>query len=131
MPTQHINPEGVGQPTGYTHVVASDGRRIVFVSGQVAQNQKGEPVAVDDLGGQAAQVFANLKSCLEAAGASFNDVTKLTTYVVNYQQENRAVIGEARQRYLPAEPPASTLVGVQALARPEYMIEIEAIAVLP
>ena len=60
-----------------------------------------------------------------------NDVTRLTTYVVNFQPEMRSVINEVRQRILPANPPVSTLLGVQALARPELMIEVEATAVLP
>ena len=67
---------------------------------------------------------------LAAAGATFDDVVKITTYVVDYTPEMRSVIGEVRGRYLPAEnPPASTLVGVSALAGPEWLIEIEAIAV--
>ena len=132
MPTQHINPQGVSQPTGYTHVVASDGRRIVFVSGQIAIDGQGRLVGEGDLGKQAEQVFQNLKACLAAAGATFEDVVKMTTYVVNYSADQRPVIVAVRQKYLPADkPPASTLVGVQALARPDLLIEIEAVAVLP
>lgn len=73
----------------------------------------------------------NLGVALEAAGASFADVVKITTYVVDYRPEHRRVIAEARGRYLPAgTPPASTLVGVQALAGPDWLIEIEAVAVI-
>jgi enamine deaminase RidA (YjgF/YER057c/UK114 family) len=132
MARQHINPAGVSAPTSYTHVVAAEGRRIVFISGQVAINPKGEIVGEGDLSKQAEQVFENLKTCLASAGATFADVTKMTTFIVNYKPEDRPVLGGVRARYLPAEnPPASTLVGVQALARPEIMIEIEATAVLP
>jgi len=132
MPTQHLNPHGVSQPTGYTHVVASDGSRIVYVSGQVSVNGEGQLVGQGDLARQAEQVFENLKTCLASVGASFTDVVKLTTYVVNFKPDDRATITALRQRYLPAEnPPASTLVGVQALARPDLLIEIEAVAVLP
>ena len=75
------------------------------------------------------EFFQNLKTALAAAGASFADVTKLTTFIVNYKPEDRDVIRAARAEYLPAEqPPASTLVGVQSLASADYMIEIEAIA---
>jgi enamine deaminase RidA (YjgF/YER057c/UK114 family) len=132
MPTQHINPQGVSQPTGYTHVVSSDGSRIVFVSGQVPVNGEGQVVGEGDLARQAEQVFENLKTCLASIGATFAEVVKLTTYVVNFKPDDRATITALRQRYLPADnPPASTLVGVQALARPELLIEIEAVAVLP
>ncbi len=130
MATQHINPEGVSPPTNYTHVVAAEGKRVVFISGQVPVNPKGE-VAGSDLRSQAEQVFENLKACLGSVGAGFGDVVKLNTYVVNYQPEHRNIIGELRQKYLPpTNPPASTLIGVQALARPELLIEIEAVAVL-
>jgi enamine deaminase RidA (YjgF/YER057c/UK114 family) len=133
MPNDHINPPGVSTPTGYTHVVsAPGGGRIVFISGQVAAGASGQVVGEGDLARQADQVFENLKTCLAAAGATFADVTKLTTYVVNYKPEDRPAIVAARQRHLPADaPPASTLVGVQALAAPAYLIEIEAVAVLP
>ena len=127
---QHINPEGVSQPTGYTHVVAVEGvRKLVFVSGQVALNGSGEVVGRGDLGAQARQVFQNLETALSAAGATFADVTKMTTFIVNYKPEDRDVIRAVRTEYLPSDlPPASTLVGVQALASPDFMIEVEAIA---
>jgi enamine deaminase RidA (YjgF/YER057c/UK114 family) len=131
MPTVHINPSGVSQPTGYTHVVRADGSRTVYISGQVAVNSGGEVIGRGDLSRQADQVFENLRTCLMSVGAGFQDVVKLTTYVVNFRPEDRAIVAAARQKHLPAvNPPASTLVGVQALARPELMIEIEAIAVL-
>lgn len=130
MPNQHLNPDGVSKPTGYTHVVSGQGR-LIYVSGQVAVSAAGEVIGEGDLAAQANQVFENLKTCLAAAGASFADVTKLTTFVVNYKPEDRAIITAARSAHLPAvDPPASTLVGVQALARPEFLIEIEATAVV-
>ncbi|HWO73529.1 MAG TPA: RidA family protein [Dehalococcoidia bacterium] len=132
MPTEHINPDAVSRPNNYTHVVAAEGRRIVFVSGQVALDKDGNVVGKGDLARQAEQVFENLKACLASVGATFADVTKMTTFIVNYQPEHRAVLGQVRQRYLPADkPPASTLLGVQALAMPDILIEIEATAVLP
>ena len=81
-------------------------------------------------GAQTEQVMANLGTALAAAEAGFDDVVKIVTYVVDYRPEHRAVIGEVRGWYLPADrPPASTLVGVTALAAPEYLIEIEAVAI--
>jgi enamine deaminase RidA (YjgF/YER057c/UK114 family) len=131
MPTEHINPPGVAAPNLYTQVVSTDGRRTVYVSGQIAVDTTGN-VVQGDFQRQADQVFENLKVCLEAAGAGFGDVGKLTYYVVNLTPEDRTVILGLRQRYLVAEkPPASTLVGVGALARPDARIEIEAVAVLP
>jgi enamine deaminase RidA (YjgF/YER057c/UK114 family) len=131
LATQHIDPEGVSKGGGYTHVVIAQGR-LLFISGQVAYDSQGNVVGEGDLSRQAEQVFENLGACLAAAGATFADLVKLTTYVVNYKAEDRPTIVAVRQRYLPAdEPPASTLVGVQALARPELLIEVEAVAALP
>ena len=131
MPKQHINPDGVSKPTNYTHVVASEGKRIVFISGQVAIDKDGNIVGEGNLEMQAEQVFENLKTCLASVNATFDDVVKLVTYIVNYKPDDRTTISALRQRYLPqTNPPASTLVGVQALAAPAIMIEIEAVAVL-
>ena len=133
MPSnQHLNPEGLSRPTGYTHVVSVEGaRKLVFISGQVSLNSAGEVVGRGDLGTQARQVFQNLEAALKAAGASFADVTKMTTFIVNYKPEDRDVIRAARAAYLPADaPPASTLVGVQSLAVADFMIEIEAVAAI-
>src|SRR5438105_4533677 len=129
---QHINPESLSRPTGYTHVVSVEGaRKLVFISGQVSLNSAGEVVGRGDLGTQARQVFQNLEAALKAAGASFADVTKMTTFIVNYKPEDRDVIRAARAAYLPADAsPASTLVGVQSLAVADFMIEIEAIAAI-
>jgi enamine deaminase RidA (YjgF/YER057c/UK114 family) len=124
------NPASVAQPTGYTHVVEAQGSRTIYISGQTPVNAAGEVVGEGDLAKQAEQVFENLKACLAEAGATFADVTKTTTLVVNYQPEYRQVIAAARQKFYGDAAPASTLIGVQALARPEFMIEIEAVVVL-
>ena len=125
-----FSPEGLAKPTAYTQVVAAKGNRVVFVSGQVSQDAEGKLVAPGDLAGQARQVYANLRLALKGAGATPADVTKLTTFVVGYKPEHRPLIAEARSTVFRAgELPASTLVGVQALAEPGYLIEVEAIAV--
>jgi len=127
---EHVRPTDLSNHPAYTHVVTSRGARHVYVSGQVAVDGEGNPVGVGNLAAQTEQVMENLSTALAAAGATFDDVVKITTYVVDYTPEMRSVIGEIRGRYLPAEnPPASTLVGVSALAGPEWLIEIEAIAV--
>ncbi|MDZ4715598.1 MAG: RidA family protein [Cytophagales bacterium] len=126
--TQFISPEGLNKPTSYTHVVVAG--NTIYISGQVSNNEKGEVVGKGDFEAQVKQVFENLSVCLKAAGASFDDVVKLTTFVVNYQPVQGGIIRSVRQGYLTGKnPPASTLLGVQALASPDYLLEIEAVAV--
>jgi enamine deaminase RidA (YjgF/YER057c/UK114 family) len=128
---EHITPDGVFAVPTYTQVVASGRARTVHVSGQIATAPDGSVVGVGDLGAQATQVMHNLQRCLSAAGATFADVVKITTFVVGYRPEHRAVIAAARAPFFEGSPPpASTLLGVEALAAPEWLIEIEATAVL-
>jgi enamine deaminase RidA (YjgF/YER057c/UK114 family) len=128
--TKFINPEGLSKPIGFTHVVVTSGERTIYIAGQVALNAKGEVVGKKDLKAQTEQVFENLKTALAAAGCTFNNLVKITTFVVNYTPDAVPVFREIRSKYISAEhPPASTFVGVQALAREDYLIEIEAIAV--
>jgi len=129
---KHLTPAGLSKPTGYTHVVVAQPGKMIFISGQIALNEKGEVVGAGDLQAQAVRVFENLSAALRAADASWDDVVKINTYVVNYNASMLPMLREARSKYLTgANPPASTLVGVQALARPEFLIEIEAVAVIP
>lgn len=121
-----IQPEGLTKPTGYTHVVVSGG--TIYMSGQVSMNEKGEVIGKGDLRTQTQQVFENISKCLKAVDATFADIVKMNTYVVNMKPEDLPVIREVRMKYLNAEhPPASTLVGVTALANPDLLIEIELI----
>jgi enamine deaminase RidA (YjgF/YER057c/UK114 family) len=130
MPKEFINPPAISTPTGYTHAVSARGQRIIYISGQVAVDRQGNLVGPGDLRAQAQQVFENVKAALSAAGVTFADVVKLNTYIVNYTPANRAVIREVREQYVDKEhPPASTLVGVQALAVEGLLIEIEAVAI--
>jgi enamine deaminase RidA (YjgF/YER057c/UK114 family) len=119
-------PEGVAPGTGYTQVIAGSGR-LVAVSGQVALDEHGEVVGKGDPEAQARQVFENLRRCLAAAGATFDDVIKLTYYVtdVAYMPAIRAVRAEFADA---GNLPASTAVQVVALVRPELLLEIEAFA---
>ena len=128
---QFINPDGLSKPPGYTHVVVAKPGKIIYLAGQVANDTTGKVVS-SDFRAQAEQVFANLKTALAAAGATFDDVVKLNYYVRDYSQEKRAAIREARDKYVNKEhPPASTLIGVAALASDDYLLEVEAVAVLP
>jgi enamine deaminase RidA (YjgF/YER057c/UK114 family) len=131
VPRESLNPAGLSEPTGYTHVIVVSPGKLVYISGQVSLNANSEVVGEGDLRAQATQVYANLKTALAAVGASFNEVVKLNTYVVNLQPEHAAILREVRQTQIPqAPPPASTLVGVTGLARKEFMIEVEAVAVV-
>jgi len=125
-----INPKEVAIPTGYTNVVSVDGpKKILYISGQVSTNQKGETVGAGDLETQARQVYANLGAILKSQGASFKDVVKLNTY--STQPSKLDVVRKVRKEFVGTEnPPASTFIGVTALADPAYLIEVEAVAVL-
>lgn len=123
-----INPEVLSKSNSYSHVVVVG--NTIYISGQVAADATNAVVGKGDLRAQVTKVYENLKICLAAAGATFDDVVKMNTYVVNYKPEDVAVIREVRKNYLSKEsPPASTLVGVQALVNPDFLVEIEAVAV--
>ena len=124
---KRVNPAGLYEPLGYTHVVEATGARTVYVSGQVPTDPKGNVVGAGDFRAQATQVFENLKTALAAAGANFGDVVKTNYYVLD--MSNIGVLREVRAKYLTAAPPASTLVQVGRLAKEEYLVEIEVVAV--
>ncbi len=131
MEKQFINPPTIAAPRGYTHVVTATSGTMVFISGQVAFNVNGELVGTGDLRAQTQQVYENLKNALAAAGATTADVVKLNTYVVDFKPTDLAAIREVRAQYFPFENmPASTLVGVQALAFDGFLIEVEAVAMV-
>lgn len=128
---ERINPAGLSTPRGYSHVVTARGGKTVYVAGQVALDAAGQLIGEGDLRAQAQRAFANLRTALQAAGAGFEDVVKLTVYVVNYRPESLDALREVRGALLgEVAVPASTLVGVQALARDGLLIEVEAIAVV-
>ncbi|MFD4633349.1 RidA family protein [Streptomyces sp. NPDC058284] len=122
-------PEGVAPATAYTHVVMGTGR-LVAVSGQLALDEDGKLVGEGDAAAQARQVFENLRRCLAAAGATFEDVVKLTYFVTD--MAHMPAVRAARDAFLaPERLPASSAVQVAALVAPEFLMEIEAFAVVP
>ena len=130
MQKQFFNPEGLVRPGAYTPAISVSGGTTIYISGQIAQDAQGNVVGKGDLLAQTEQVYRNLGIALAACGASFGDVVKLNVYVVNYKPEHRAILQSVREQHVSkANPPASTLIGVQALARPEFLVEIEAVAV--
>ncbi|QES47387.1 enamine deaminase RidA [Streptomyces venezuelae] len=133
MSSDHITripaPEGVSPGTGYSHVTWGTGR-FIAVSGQCALDERGAVVGPGDAAAQARQVFENLRRCLASAGATFEDVVKLTYFVTDVA--DLPAVRAARDAVIPGDRlPASSAVQVSALFRPELLVEIEAFAVVP
>jgi len=127
--SRYLNPPTLVKPNGYTHVVVAPDARTVYVAGQVAFDSTGQLVGGSDFQAQAERVFQNLRRALSSVGGSLDDVVKTTTFVTD--QKNVEKLREIRLKYLDkAHPPANTLVVVSSLARPNLLIEIEAVAVL-
>ncbi len=126
MPHQIIKPETVHPTTGYSHAVRAG--NTLYISGQVAQDREGNVVGRGDIAAQAAQVYANLKAVVEAAGGTLGDIVKLNTFTTSLAY--RPAIAEARAKYWQSDWPASTFVVISSLAGPDFLVEIEAVAVL-
>ena len=130
MTKESINPDGAPAPVGpYVQVtVAPPGGRLVYCSGAVSLAPDGSVVGEGDILAQTRQTLENLKLALEAAGATFEDVVKINSYVTDFNLFSQ--IAPIRAEYLKEPFPASTTVEVSALIFPELMIEIEAIAIV-
>lgn len=124
---QRINPEGMTQPTAYTHVVRHD--NLLFLAGQVSTDAEGNLVGEGDMGAQVRQVLENMKTVLESQGASFANVVKVTIYTTDIDAYRTT--GDIRREYWTGGAPASTLVQIDRLARPEFLVEIESTAIAP
>lgn len=124
-----MNPAAIAKPGGYSHVVEITGPgRIVYIAGQLGLAPDG--AMAGDFRAQAVQAFENLKAALAAVGATFNDVVKLNNYLVDIAG-NLPIYREVRDKYVNvSQPPASTTVGVAALARSGALFEVEAIVML-
>ena len=130
---RRLNPQAMEKPPGYTHVVEIAGpARIVYFAGQLGVDRSGAFAGVPgDFKAQTVQAFENLKAALEAVGAGFEHLVKINNYLVDIER-NMAAFREVRDRYLAKSAlPASTTIGVPALARPGGLFEIEAIAAVP
>ena len=128
---QNIQPPGiaprvVGGQTLYSHVVAVEGRRLVFVAGQLSRDTKGQVVGKGDMRAQIRQVGENLRTALAAAGATLNDLVKTTTFVTDIDEFFRHA--DVRMEYFGPALPISTTVEVRRLAHPDFLVEVEAIA---
>lgn len=130
---QRINPPTLfpSLPFGFSQVVSSRGGKTIHVSGQTAWDAGMKIVGAGDLAAQTRQALENVRLALAAAGATPADVVRLRAYVVNYKPEMVATLSEQFKQFFPAAaPPASTWIGVQSLAVPDFMIEIEVTAVV-
>src|SRR5262244_1849137 len=127
--TRFINPQALGRPPGYTHVVeVTAPGRTVYIAGQLGVDRDGK--VVGDFRQQAVQTFENLKNALAAVGAEFRDVVKFNNYLVD--RAHLPTFREVRDGYLAEnDRPASTTIAISGLAREGALIEIEAVAVLP
>jgi len=125
-----FNPPEIHKPNGYSHVVEITAGKMIYISGQVALDVSGNIVGQGDYRVQIHQVFRNLKSALESAGASFQNVVKLNYYIVDTVEASEFfAYREVRDQYVDtANPPAATVIVIRRLFRPEFLIEIEAVA---
>jgi enamine deaminase RidA (YjgF/YER057c/UK114 family) len=134
MPIDLLNPDGLPKPDVYRQVAVATGSRMVFISGQVARDADGSPVGEGDLATQVEQALGNVVLAVSAAGGTFDDVAKLTIYVVDWTPDKMEALGEGVTRVaatLGIDPlKAVTLLSVTSLAEPDLLVEIEAIAVL-
>ena len=124
-----MNPSAIAKPGGYSHVVEATGPgRIVYIAGQLGLKPDGN--IAGDFRAQATQAFENLKAALASVGATFNDVVKLNNYLIDISA-NLGAYREVRDKYVNVSaPPASTTIGVPALARPDALYEVEAVVIL-
>jgi 2-iminobutanoate/2-iminopropanoate deaminase len=117
----------VGGHVLYSPVVTVVPGKLVFVSGLLARNQDGEIIGKDDMGAQLEQVGENLKSALEAAGATLADLVRTQTFTIDIDEYFKHV--DVRMKYFGASLPTSTTVEVRRLSHPDFLVEVEAIAV--
>jgi len=127
---KRTNPPALSAPTGYTHIVEVTGPvKTIYISGQIAYDKDGALVGAGDMKAQAEQVFKNLQAALTAAGAKFSDVVKMNSYITDMSKVQ--AVRDVRTRYFGDVTPASTFVQVAGLVRPELLLEIEVVAVIP
>jgi enamine deaminase RidA (YjgF/YER057c/UK114 family) len=126
---QLIIPDTMPRSAGYSQLARVSDGTLVFVAGQVALDKSGNLVGKDDFPAQIRQVFENLKAAVEAAGGTMNDIVKLNSYLLDFA--HLPEFREARDQYINLkDPPVSTAVQVTGLFRPEFLVEIEAVAVI-
>ncbi|TDD21161.1 RidA family protein [Nonomuraea diastatica] len=129
-----VNPDGLPKPDVYRQVSIATGSKLVFLAGQVARDAAGRRVGEGDLAAQVEQAYLNIGTALAGVGGSFDDVAKLTIYVVDWTPDKMPLLGEGVARAAaklgvdPVKP--ITLLGVAALGEPDLLVEVEATAVV-
>ena len=129
-----VNPDGLPKPDVYRQLSIATGSKLVFLAGQVARDADGKPVGQADLAAQVEQSYLNIGTAMAEVGGSFDDVAKLTIYVVDWSPDKLPLLGEGVARAAaklgvdPVKP--ITLLGVAALGEPDLLVEVEATAVL-
>jgi enamine deaminase RidA (YjgF/YER057c/UK114 family) len=129
-----INPDGLPKPDVYRQLSVATGSKLVFLAGQVARDADGRHVGEGDFAAQVEQSYLNIGTALAAVGGSFDDVAKLTIYVVDWSPEKMPLLGEGVGRAAaklgtdPVKP--ITLLSVAALGEPDLLVEVEATAVI-
>ncbi|HUA18148.1 MAG TPA: RidA family protein [Bryobacteraceae bacterium] len=126
------SPAELPKPVGYSHVGEVTSGKLIYISGQVAMDAAGNLVGKDDYPAQLRQVFANLNTALEAASATFKNVIKLNYFIVDRVDRSEFFAYRAvRDHYVDtANPPTATVIVVRGLFLPEFLVEIDAIAVV-
>ena len=128
MPFSTITTPEARPVANYKMATRMEGGRLVYVSGQVAWDASGNIVGKGDVGAQARQTFRNLRQVLQAAGGDLGNLMKMTTYITRI--EDRPAVAEARGEVFDGEVPASTLIVVKSLFHPDFLVEIEGVAVV-
>ncbi len=134
MTVKLVNPDGLPKPDVYRQLSIATGSKLVFLAGQVARDADGRPVGEGDLAAQVEQAYLNIGTALAEIGGSFDDVAKLTVYVVDWSPEKLPLLGEGVARAAaklgidPVKP--ITLLGVATLGEPDLLVEVEATAVI-
>ncbi|MFJ7269185.1 RidA family protein [Streptomyces sp. NPDC099050] len=134
MTVKLVNPNGLPKPDVYRQLSIATGSKLVFLAGQVARDAEGRRVGEGDFAAQVEQCYLNIGTALAEIGGSFDDVAKLTVYVVDWSPEKMPLLGEGVARAAatlgidPVKP--ITLLGVAALGEPDLLVEVEATAVL-
>ena len=132
MTKELFSPATLPPPVGYSHIAKVNKGTMIYLAGQVSSDASGKLVGEGNFEAQAEQVFSNVKIAVEAAGGTMADIVKMNIYLVaEVSQDEVPKMRAIRDRYVNTKkPPASTLVVVSRLARPGWLIEIEAIAAL-
>ncbi len=129
MKKEIIVSDKLSKPLGiYSQAVKAEGNRLLFISGMTARDKDGNIVGKGDMRAQTRQVLENIKAVLEKAGATFDQIVKVTVYITDMSRFKE--IHEVRAQYFKKDYPASTMVQVSGLVSPEMLIEIDAVAVL-